>query len=122
MRLAPMLAFVAACGFGAPKPGADAPGDDGTWSVSETLTVLASGSVVTSKLVTQEGVDYRLRASGTYFYALQRQADAEYEFEPSPPVDVEVNVDVGLAVNDQIVDAERTPRWGPYNATHIYEV
>lgn len=122
MRLASTLAFIAACGFDAPRPGVDATGDDGMWSVSETLTVPASGSVVTSKLVTEAGVDYRLRASGTYFYKLQRQADAEYYFEPSPPVDVEVDVDVGLAVNDQIVDADRTPRWGPYNPKHIYEV
>jgi hypothetical protein len=117
----------AACTFSAPKLDADAaPGDGdggGVWTVVEELTVPVRGEMVTSTVVLQAGVGYRLRASGTCYVALQTLGDAEYYDFPDPPVDGTVGgVDVGLAVNDSIIDGTRTPRWGAYSDTHVYEV
>jgi len=129
MRLLCPLACLAACTFSSPHGGSDAGGDDvdardPSWVAIDTLTVPADGTAITSKVTLQAGVTYLLRASGTYYYDIQRLGDAEY-FEGTvlgTHFDGESGVDVGLAVNDTLVDMDRTPKWGPYNDTHIYEV
>jgi hypothetical protein len=125
MRSLCSLALIAACTFDSPKLGGDGapPDGGGTWTVVEELMVPVRGETVTSKLVLQQGVRYRLRASGMAFVALQTFGDAEYyNFNNGPPVDGAVGIDIGLAVNDSTIDATRTPRWGAYSDTHVYEV
>ncbi|HSJ99773.1 MAG TPA: hypothetical protein VK932_00975 [Kofleriaceae bacterium] len=125
MRSLCSLALLAACTFDSPKLGVDGapPDGGGEWTVVETLMVPVRGETVTSKRVLQQGVGYRLRASGTAYVALQTLGDAEYyNFNNGSPVDGAVNIDVGLAVNDSTIDATRTPRWGAYTDTHVYEV
>jgi hypothetical protein len=127
MRLLCPLACLAACTFSSPKAGGgddiDARGSGGEWSVVETLTVPTTGATVPSTLTLQAGIGYRLRASGMFYVGSQRLGDAEYyDFNRGPPIDGAANIDVGLAVNDPIVDANRTPRWGLFRGTHIYEV
>jgi hypothetical protein len=125
MRSLCSLALLAACTFGSPKLGADGapPDGGGEWTVVEALVVSVRGETVTSTFVLQQGVRYRLRASGMAYVALQTFGDAEYyNFNNGPPIDGAVGIDVGLAVNDSTIDATRTPRWGAYSDTHVYEV
>lgn len=96
-----------------------------SWVVVETLTVPANGVQVTSTLALDAGVTYRLRASGTWVIQNNigngTRADAEWwNFEDLQ--DGVIGVDVGLAINDTSNDAIRTPKWGPYNPSHVYEV
>ncbi len=123
MRSLCPLACLAACTFGSPKLDTDAPDGSGEWTVVETLMVPVRGEPVTSMLVLQQGVRYRLRASGMAYVALQTFGDAEYyDFNNGPPIDGAVGLDIGLAVNDSVIDGTRTPRWGAYSDTHVYEV
>lgn len=118
----------AACTFSAPKLDADAAPADGDrdsggeWTVVEELTVSARGEPVTSTTVLRDGIGYRLRASGTCYVVLQTLGDAEYYDFPNSLIDGVSGVDIGLAVNDSTINATRTPRWGAYNDTHVYEV
>jgi hypothetical protein len=103
----------------------DAPADtpSSEWIVVEELSVPVSSASVLSTRELLAGVTYRLRASGTYFAALDTPGDAEYfDFTAGPPTDTLSGVDLGRAVNDATVDATRMPKWGAYNATHIYEI
>lgn len=104
---------------------ADAAGDASppTWVAVETLTVPVNGSMVTSQMTLAAGGAYRLRASGTFVIQSSpgTQADAEW-WDFSNLMDGVTGVDVGLAVNDTVVDTSRTPKWGAYVATHVYEV
>jgi hypothetical protein len=126
MRSLCSLALLAACTFDSPKLGVDgAPPDSGggEWTVVDTLVVSVRGEPITSTFVLQQGGRYRLRASGTAYVAAQTLGDAEYyNFNNGAPIDGAVGVDVGLAVNDSTIDATRTPRWGAYTDTHVYEV
>jgi hypothetical protein len=130
MRSLCSLACLAACTFDAPKvgngSGVDAQPPDTRepmWVMVEELTVPVTGATVRSKLALQAGVGYRLRASGTFYIALDTLGDAEYyDFNNGPPIDGASGTDVGIAVNDAIVNNTRTPRWGAYNEQHSYEV
>jgi hypothetical protein len=143
MRSLCSLGCLAACTFGSPEagpgpvPDPDAPsasdaaaGDASVdaaqeWTVVEQLAVPVTGATVASTFVLEAGVRYRLRASGVFVIQSPQgtPADAEYwNFNVPPPTDGVAGVDVGLAVNDTVVDETRTPRWGPYSASHIYEV
>jgi hypothetical protein len=94
-----------------------------TWVAVETLTIPVNGTSVTSQTVLLAGIGYRLRASGTFVIQSPQgtQGDAEW-WDFSNLMDGVTGVDVGLAVNDSIVDTNRTPKWGAYAANHIYEV
>jgi hypothetical protein len=142
MRPLCTLACLAACSFSSPKAspnaspdagvdapaGADAgPGADAAqeWTLVDELSVPTTGATVMSAFVLQAGVHYRLRASGVFVIQSPQgtPSDAEYwNFNVPPPTDGVAGVDVGLAVNDLTVDENRTPRWGPYSATHVYEI
>jgi hypothetical protein len=95
----------------------------------ETLTVPADGSLIASVTVLRLGVQYRLVATGSCVEATGGggwSADAEYYWkksQPQSPSDFANLVDVGLAVDDPLIDAIRTPRWGDYQGEdHTYEV
>lgn len=126
MRSLSLLACLAACTFtrtGELDGGSGGDGDgSGGFVVLEELVVPATGAAVTSTNMLQAGIRYRLRARGTIYVDLQMMADAEFWGVPGQPEDFIANVDVGLAVNDVVIDTTRTPRWGAYRDTHIYEV
>ncbi len=132
MRPVCSLACLAACTFSAPKAATDAgpdarPADarEPAWVVVDELTVPVNRATVMSAFVLEAGVRYRLRASGTFVIQSPEgtPGDAEYwDFAGGQPVDGVAGVDVGLAVNDPLVDTNRTPRWGAYDASHVYEV
>jgi hypothetical protein len=127
MRCLCPLAFLAACTFTGPIDvdaggGGDDSGGGGDFIVLEELMVPATGGAVTSTNMLRTGIRYRLRARGTIYVDLQIMADAEFWRVPEQPEDVISTVDVGLAVNDPTIDNIRTPRWGAYRNTHIYEV
>lgn len=93
------------------------------WVPIEMLVVPVNGTSVMSTNLLTNGVGYRLRASGTFVIQSPQGTlgDAEW-WDFANPQDGVVGVDVGLAVNDATVDTSRTPKWGAYTATHIYEV
>ncbi|MGE0548718.1 MAG: hypothetical protein AB7O24_13575 [Kofleriaceae bacterium] len=95
------------------------------WTAIETLIVAADGTEVKSVTVLATGVEYRLRATGTWVIQNnvnpKTEADAEW-WDFANPVTNAGGVDVGLAINDADVDGSRQPDWGAYNASHEYEV
>ena len=94
-----------------------------SWTVVDTLTVPADGSDVVSTFVLQNGVGYRLRASGTCIVRQGDEGDAEwYDFTDPKTLDTNLTIDVGIGIDDPIVDGTKTPDWGPYTASHVYEV
>lgn len=97
-------------------------GTSPTWQLVDTLVVPTDGSDVTSGYVLQNGVTYRLRASGTFDCTGNGTVcDAEYVYRP-PEDDMAGTVDFGIGINDPIVDGTTPPDWGAYTSTHIYEV
>lgn len=94
-----------------------------TWQVVDTLTVPVNGSSVTSTKVLENGVTYRLVASGTATIEPIGPvlADAEF-FNFGNPNDGIPSVDIGLGIDDPTFDAFRTPDWGPYSPSHVYQV
>ena len=108
---------------GAGGEGGDGGGPAATWQVVDTLSVPSDGTAVVSTVVLDLGATYRLRASGTVVTNPSNnwRADAEY-YDFATQSDTTLGVDIGIAVDDPIVDENRSPRWGPYNADHIYTV
>lgn len=99
-----------------------APGPDATLSfqVVEAMTIDVTTDVAQlSTTVLEDGVTYRLRASGTM--TALGPADADY-YDFTNPVDVGSLSDMGLGVNDPVIDFSTTPDWGPYDSSHVYEV
>ena len=122
MRLLCLLACLAACDSDDP-PGMDGGIDaGGEFIVVEEISVPVSSGTVASANELLAGVTYRLRASGTYNAAQDTFGDAEYIGFTGTPADTVSGVDVGLAVNDITVDGTRTPKWGAYRDSHVYEV
>jgi hypothetical protein len=105
----------------------------GSWQEVDRFSVWATGEVRTSGITLQTGVQYRLRASGTYFARVRTSreseiiADAEYA-NFNAPIDVfysggtSPTVDVGLAIDDDQVGGLAEPAWGAYRPLHVYEV
>jgi hypothetical protein len=145
VRLGIAIAWLTGCGFqaaGGPVPpdgdGAVnlwldgsirdvAAGDVATspsWVAIESLIVPATGAQVLSKTALANGVEYRLRATGTWVIQSNVDppslADAEW-WNFSDPTTGE-GLDVGLAIDDLALDDSKQPDWGPYNSTHEYEV
>lgn len=94
-----------------------------TWQVVDTLSVPVDGSTVLSTFVLESGVTYRLVASGTFVTnpSSNWEGDAEF-YDFSSPNDTVSGIDVGIAVDDPIMDLNRTPKWGAYQGNHVYEV
>jgi hypothetical protein len=92
--------------------------------VIDSITVPVNGNQVLSAVTLANGVAYRLRAEGEF--VIQSPAgtpgDAEWWDYNNVIQDGVAGVDVGLAVNDTVVDTNRTPKWGAYQSSHIYEV
>jgi hypothetical protein len=99
----------------------DVPGDAGPLA---TLTIPTTGAAVVSPFPLTAAVNYRIRAFGTFVInpAMGWDCDAEFYGFPSNTMDVAGSVDVGIAIDDVDVDSTRTPRWGTYAASHVYEV
>ena len=90
----------------------------------ETLVIPGIGTVVTSQQTLQLGVQYTLRVSGEIVIAANgAHGDAEYwDYDVGGiPQDL-AGVDVGLGINDVPVDTSKSPSWGTYTATHVYQV
>jgi hypothetical protein len=89
----------------------------------DTLTVPSDGTIVTSNVSLESGVMYRLIASGTFLTNPTNDwfADAEYIDFPNT-VDVGSGIDFGLAIDDILPDASKTPHWGSYSPSHSYEL
>lgn len=131
--VAAMLTLVASCSFSprtAPPddPAVDADVDDAppdsplTWGVVETIVIdTANPTPMVSRTTLQAGVTYRLRASGTANVIDGIEGDSEY-YDFANPKDNACCEDVGIGIDDPIVDTSTTPDWGPYNATHVYEI
>jgi hypothetical protein len=103
----------------------DASDSQKSWVPIETISVPVDGTTRTSTTVLQAGVTDHLRAQGTFVIQSPQGtlADAEYwDFSMQPPLDGVAGVDVGLAVNDPVADTTRTPKWGTYASSHVYEV
>lgn len=138
-RCAIIAVLAAACSFdpsatrGSPGAGPDASPEldaaaEALPVLLETLQVPTTGRpVALSMTVLESGVAYTLRASGVTQDADDDAwfGDAEYywhEDVPAIPGDSLGQVDVGLAIDDQQIDDDRTPSWGAYDqATHTYE-
>lgn len=102
------------------------PGDGGMpLPLVEEMVVLADCTIVTSLKSLAEGIPYTLVAGGTATLGPVLEADAEYFWDRTEPEDVfdgTGEVDMGLAVDDLVIDEDRTPAWGPYRSGHDYEV
>jgi hypothetical protein len=94
-----------------------------TWVAIEMLTIPSDAMIITSATTLAAGTMYRLRASGTLVVAtgIGLGGDAEY-IDFSTPMDGVPGIDQGLAIEDIVVDGTKQPKWGPYTASHVYEV
>lgn len=99
--------------------------------VLETIEVPTNEIGVISTTVLENGVTYKIRASGTFPIGGPGDglADAEYADFSNPPAslldncgNVETGVDLGIGINDEVIDNVKTPFWGPYDSTHVYTV
>jgi hypothetical protein len=92
----------------------------------ETLTIEAQNTdPIQSSVVLVVGQTYRLVASGVVAVRTDGwSADADYYWDdrfPGVPGDSAGGVDYGLAVNDTGGSSSRSPDWGEYTQTHVYE-
>jgi hypothetical protein len=99
----------------------------------ETISIPVDGSSVTSSTILENGVTYKIIASGTLI-ADNRPGvpvglgDAEYTHF-NIPSGLQSNcfnspdgVDLGLGINDDIIDNSKTPFWGEYNSSNVYQI
>ena len=92
-----------------------------------TVTVPTDGTSVSSASLTR-GVAYKVTVTGTFTIggAGDQLGDAEYANFSDPPTSLADKcpdgVDFGLAIDDQKVDAQRSPRWGGYQPDHTYSI
>ena len=94
----------------------------------ETLTIQADEGVapVQSTVVLKNGSSYRLVASGVVVVRDDGwSGGADYYWQDDLPDvtrgDSSGGVDLGLAVNDTDGNANRSPDWGSYTDSHVYE-
>ena len=101
------------------------PADDGGFAIVDEMTVPGDCTVVTSAATLAEGVSYRLVVDGVITLGTTAEADAEYFWFLEAPEDIRDGtgeVDVGLALDDLVIDENRTPNWGTYRSDHHYEL
>lgn len=92
----------------------------------ETLTIQATGEVVTSSVVLSADASYTLVASGEVVVNDDGfSADSDYWWDDGIPglgFDGFDGVDYGLAINDLDVDGTRSPDWGEFSPdSHSYQ-
>lgn len=91
----------------------------------ETLTIDSHSTVpVESTVVLLAGASYRLVAAGVV--AIRDDGwsgDADYYWDDDTPwlVGDDIGVDIGLAVNDADGSGARSPDWGDYTDSHVYQ-
>lgn len=90
----------------------------------ETIMIPGNGTVVTSTQTLTLGQQYVLRLSGEIVIASNgAHGDAEYwDYDVGGVPQDSAGVDIGVGINDTPVDASKSPNWGPYQASHIYQV
>lgn len=92
----------------------------------EILAVPADGSEVVSTTALRVGVAYELRVSGTFYIAggTDPYGDADYwDFAAGAKDKCDDGfTDAGLAIDDPTVDGDKQPHWGPYDASHRYQL
>ena len=107
----------------ATAPDATVPDAQPQLTLIDTVTIEVDGTVVDSVAVLQAGQTYLLRVSGVFqITSAGALSDAEYWDNAGTFSDTVSGIDVGVAINDTVVDGNKTPHWGAYNASHIYEV
>lgn len=91
----------------------------------ETLTIQATGEIARSTVVLEAGASYRLVASGVVdIKDGDYSSDADYWWGNGTPWLVgnsSGGVDIGLAIDDTTIDDNRSPDWGDYAGSHVYE-
>jgi hypothetical protein len=101
------------------------PPDAGSTTPLETLSVPCTGQVVISQLTYLSGQNYRVRVSGLCrideFLGNDIYADAEYVVATIPR-NRDGAVDIGLGLYDTTLGFDKTPDWGFYQASHVYEI
>ena len=88
------------------------------------LTIPVDGTIVTTSRTFAAGEPLRLRASGTFVIqsGAGTLADAEYwNWNIAAPEDLASPVDMGIAVDDLTPDYTKTPHFGAYSDSHVYE-
>ena len=92
----------------------------------ETLIIdAAETDAIQSTVVLQTGSSYRLVASGVVdIRDNDYSGDADYWWPDDLPgliSDSAGGVDLGLAINDTTIDGNRSPNWGDFADSHVYE-
>ena len=114
---------------GAPDDNADA-SDPILEVMVDELTIPADGEKVESNVTLDAGTTYRLVVSGVVVVSSTGggwSADAEWFWKDSEPNSVyegqtgDPPIDVGVAIDDDVVAAPKTPDWGNPRANHTYE-
>jgi hypothetical protein len=94
----------------------------------ETLTIPCDGTTVVSSTVLTNGVTFTLRASGTCTVANNVPGpdvlgDAEFfDTDFSNPQDSFAGTDLGIAIDDDVLDDPKSPKWGSFDISHIYSI
>jgi len=102
--------------FGCREPGAP------VFDVVEGLVVSVFDEETVSSTVLEAGVTYRLRASGTWDLGGGEIGDADW-YQFAMPQDIgDASIDIGIGIDDDVVDDDTQPDWGPYRDDHIYEI
>lgn len=91
----------------------------------DTLTIPATGEIVTSTAVLETSASYRLVAQGVVDVRDgDYSGDADYWWSNDLGFiggDSSGGVDLGLAIDDTTIDGNRSPDWGDYTDSHIYQ-
>ena len=104
----------------------DAPPDaPPAWHVLEMLTVPCAAQTVTSQTVLATTGMYRLEASGQCVTDTGdgEASDAEYfAYNLGATTDALAGVDYGISINGPTPGPTKSPHWGAYASSHIYDV
>ena len=91
----------------------------------ETLTVESNGNTVQSSFALDAGATYRLVVSGEIVVrdddAGRFNGDADFWYGVVLGGDGFGGVDFGVAIDDTDVDDDRSPDWGEFADSHVYE-
>jgi hypothetical protein len=118
------------------NPGGQNPGGQNPGGQNEACrpgTLVASLAVPYNNTIVQTpvltlGQVYTFRASGAAAASSTYSTDAEYGFLTSNPNDLSQvydflasGIDAGLSIDDPTDDTSKSPKWGAYNPSHVYE-
>jgi len=120
---------LAACGRVNFDPLAAAPpvdaAPDAALQLIDTLVVPATGEVQTSTVLLVSNKTYTLVARGSCdISGLPNLLDADYNYDDAQMNDKGDDgvTDVGLGIDDDVVDNDKFPKWGPYRPDHVYSI